>query len=332
MSPSATLCEICLRVAIITCPQCDNSRYCSHRCLKLGHKYHQLLCRSFKHLNNTNRPSPLHRRAIYLAVDEAHPRFIWLPFTRSYEMEIGDTYDMPVRGDLLGPHSFMDLIPIRRNKVLNRKLQDTVSVMVRDAGLIDGSALNRSVLSVLNGSPGVQFQWAGPMIVYGEKGTALDPNESRDLDMVDFRHLIDELSSRTDQSACGEETHVPLGAYALREIVCDAMADLPKSKVAKENSDEEKTSNKTAMQQPKLETVADVRSTEESQPVWFSKEEGITFFKTLGTWAYYCVLGMLAFQSARYVLPVLLVVARVSLRVLWWFIRKALFILIIKAL
>jgi hypothetical protein len=49
---------------------------------------------------------------------------------------------MPERGNLLGPNSFMELIPIRHNKILARKLQDTISLMVRDAGLIDGSALN----------------------------------------------------------------------------------------------------------------------------------------------------------------------------------------------
>jgi len=106
-------------------------------------------------------------------------------------------YDSPVRGDLLGQNTSMQLIPIRENDVLDRKLVDTISIMIREAGLIDGSAMNRSVLSVLKESLQDQYYWAGPIIVYGEKGTTIDPFESRDIDMADFRHFIDAFNLRT---------------------------------------------------------------------------------------------------------------------------------------
>jgi hypothetical protein len=36
-------------------------------------------------------------------VDEAEPRFVWLPFTRKYKKDYEAMYDSAVRGDLLGP-------------------------------------------------------------------------------------------------------------------------------------------------------------------------------------------------------------------------------------
>lgn len=106
-------------------------------------------------------------------------------------------YDSPVRGDLLGQNTSMQLIPIRENDILHRKLADTISIMIREAGLIDGSAMNRSVLIVLKRSLQAQYYWAGPIIAYGEKGTTIDPFESRDIDMADFRHFIDAFNLRT---------------------------------------------------------------------------------------------------------------------------------------
>jgi hypothetical protein len=67
-------------------------------------------------------------------------------------------YDSPMRGNLLGPNSFMQLIPIRHNATLKRDLDDTISLMIREAGLVDGSAMNQSVNSILKGQPQEQFQ------------------------------------------------------------------------------------------------------------------------------------------------------------------------------
>jgi hypothetical protein len=67
-------------------------------------------------------------------------------------------YDSPMRGNLLGPNSFMQLIPIRHNAILKRDLDDKISLMIREAGLVDGSAMNQSVNSILKGQPQEQFQ------------------------------------------------------------------------------------------------------------------------------------------------------------------------------
>ncbi|KAF2790573.1 hypothetical protein K505DRAFT_250916, partial [Melanomma pulvis-pyrius CBS 109.77] len=188
MASPAGLCEMCPKLASKTCTKCRSSTYCSHACRKRGWKEHKILCPSFSSFGNAARPSPMHRRAIYFPVDEANPRFIWLPFDRRYKKEIDDTYDSPVRGDLLGSNTGIQLIPIKNNIVLYRGLDHTITLMIREAGLCDGSAMNESVKNILGGSP---CTWAGPIIAYGEKGLAMDPNESDDLDMADFRHVID---------------------------------------------------------------------------------------------------------------------------------------------
>jgi hypothetical protein len=144
MAPTTSLCELCPKAATNTCIACGNSRYCSKKCQKRGHKQHKLLCSTFDTFNDTSRPSELHRRAIYFPVDEAQPRFIWLPFTRKYEADYEEMYDRPVRGNLLGPNSFMQLIPIRHNATLKRDLDDTISLMIRETGSVDGSAMNRA--------------------------------------------------------------------------------------------------------------------------------------------------------------------------------------------
>jgi hypothetical protein len=130
-------------------------------------------------------------------VNEAQPRFIWLPFTRKYVKDEKALYDRPVKGELLGPDSIMQIMFIRYNGVLERELSDTVQLMIRETSLVEGSVMNRSFNIVLKGRPQSQFQWAGPMIAYGAKGNGIDPYESKDIDMLDLRHLVDELNMRT---------------------------------------------------------------------------------------------------------------------------------------
>lgn len=203
MSSAADLCEMCPKAATSTCSKCDNSRYCSKACQKRGNKLHKVLCPSFKTFNDTTRPSPLHRRAIYFPVNETHPRFIWFPFERKHGQ-----YDSPVCGDLLGPRTMMQFVTIRANLTLDRRLEDTITIMVREAGLIDDSARNGSVAAVLTPLLRVQHQWMGPMVVYGEVGTAMYPNESKDIDMTDFRHLVDKLNAPTS-SGGGNVSNLP---------------------------------------------------------------------------------------------------------------------------
>jgi hypothetical protein len=238
MAPTTALCELCPKVATNTCIACGNSRYCSKKCQKRGHKQHKLLCSTFDTFNDTNRPSELHRRAIYFPVDEAQPRFIWLPFTRKYEADYEEMYDSPVRGNLLGPNSFMQLIPIRHNAILKRDLDDTISLMIRGTGLVDGSAMNQSVNTILKGQLQEQFPWAGPMIAYGEKGTSIDPFESRDIDMADFRNLVDELNVRTYLVRHGPATQVSdemLGSRQTHGSTPEAIDDKPASKSSTPN-------------------------------------------------------------------------------------------------
>lgn len=197
MAQSISFCDMCPKPASKTCAGCSSSKYCSRTCQRRSHEQHKLFCLTFDLFNGETRPSSLHCRAIYFAVDEPQPLFIWLPFKREYEDEIDDMYDSPLRGDLLGTDTFVQLLLIRDNALLQRRLDHTITIMVREAGMIEGSAMNQSVLSMFARPLRAQCEWAGPIIAYGKKGLAVDPNESEDLDMTDFQHLVIRLMKGT---------------------------------------------------------------------------------------------------------------------------------------
>ncbi|KAF1849080.1 uncharacterized protein K460DRAFT_278315, partial [Cucurbitaria berberidis CBS 394.84] len=197
----AELCEICNTPASMTCAGCDNSRYCSKLCRKRAWKKHKLLCSIFKEFSDDKRPTPMHRRAIYFPVDDDKPRFIWLEFERRFDDDLEDDepeddgYDYPQKRNLLGPNTAVEYKPIKHNDVLDRPLRHTISLMIREAGMIDGSAPNRSTPNCVDGSPQWPFRWYGPILAIGEEGLSIDPNRSDDLDMTDFRHIVDRLST-----------------------------------------------------------------------------------------------------------------------------------------
>jgi hypothetical protein len=76
------------------------------------------------------------------------------------------------------------------------------------------------------------------MIAYGEKGTSIDPFESRDMDMADFQNLVDELNVRTHLVRHGPATQVldeMLGSRQTNESTPGAMDNKPASKSSTSN-------------------------------------------------------------------------------------------------
>jgi hypothetical protein len=142
---------------------------------------------------------------------------------------------MPEQNDLLGLDTSVDFLEIKRNDVLNRELNSTFSLLVRTTRILQALAMNRSVLSVLNGSPQRElWHWVGPLIAFGWKGRGQDPSGSRDLDMLDFRHVVDKFQCRqipgppdspqviytppqTNLSATSETIYTPISDYSSRD-------------------------------------------------------------------------------------------------------------------
>lgn len=83
------------------------------------------------------------------------------------------------------------------NKTRSRSRSDVLTVYVREAGSIDGSLLNRSVIEVARGRY-MNLAWPGPLIAVRSRGLTLGDSELVDVDMVDFRDAVDLLCSYPD--------------------------------------------------------------------------------------------------------------------------------------
>jgi hypothetical protein len=160
------------------------------------------------------------------------------------------------------------------------------------------------------------------MIVYGEKGTALDPNESRDIDMADFRHLVDEIHCRTEQSVYAKENCMP----SRSDKVDRTSKALETGQIAGDCGVREMATS----QHLRFESDAGARSTKEVLQTMPLREENIALLKTVCTLVLYCVAVVILFKSVRYVLPVLMVLVKGFLRAMWWVVRKVAFLLFLK--
>jgi hypothetical protein len=69
-------CASCNSAGTERCGGCHDILYCSKACQQADWKVHKLLCKSFQDFQE--RPTKTSIRAIYFAVDEIRPRFVWL--------------------------------------------------------------------------------------------------------------------------------------------------------------------------------------------------------------------------------------------------------------
>jgi hypothetical protein len=160
---------------------------------------HKYVCEQFKATTTTNsRPSPAHKLALILPVDEAKPKLVWMKFTEKTDAAEDTIYESP-DFTYLGEGGSPQLLTISRAmKAANRQVQrfdfeDTVVIYLREAGMMDGSRTNTCVNALVKDTK--QFDWKGPLIVLGQPGTALDPLIHRDIVPMDVRLAIDYLRS-----------------------------------------------------------------------------------------------------------------------------------------
>lgn len=188
-SPNAVgLCTACNNTNGRHCARCKSARYCSTACQKADWPTHKLLCPTFSAFDASNQTTHEHFRAILFPADEEKPRYIWL-HCKWHSDEDGSSNQYPETGPFLGLG--LSMVPIQYNQVQKRNLSDTIYVCYRDTFLIDGSIPSKSVAAITATKPGQFHDWRGPIIVFGKVGLGIDPVKCKDIDMNDFRHVVD---------------------------------------------------------------------------------------------------------------------------------------------
>ena len=196
-------CNICDSPNAKACTRCGSARYCSPECQQTDWPSHRLLCPHY--LNQTGRLNPSYKRAILFPPDEASPKFIWV------ECKIGgddvgeDAEDgslwgsSQVRkhlgGSIGGYDAFPERLPIQWNLLRHRGLSNSLVVVCRSTFVIDGSKMNKSVIKASQGAAGHQGAagslWKGPIVALKKQGSDTDPHFPMDVDMRDYRDVVD---------------------------------------------------------------------------------------------------------------------------------------------
>ena len=115
----------------------------------------------------------------------------------------GTTFELSQEREYLGgrvgqydAHREMKLI--QRNILRNRDLPNTLQVTCRETFLIDGSQLNQSIVKATHGA--AAHTWKGPIVALKKQGLGMDPKRFMDIDMQDYRDVVDYFISYGDES------------------------------------------------------------------------------------------------------------------------------------
>ncbi|KAK8043446.1 hypothetical protein PG993_005876 [Apiospora rasikravindrae] len=183
-------CIICEKPDSPRCARCKSAFYCSKACQLIDWPVHGLLCGPFATFNTANRPTKDHFRAIVFLPNKYKPKFRWI-YCKWHELEYGYRYQCPEASTLVGEGCRVEQAILQSNPVSNRQLDDGITISFRDTFLVDGSARNKGVLSIITTQPGDYHDWRGPITAYGKVGPGSSQTHCRDLDMNDFHHIAD---------------------------------------------------------------------------------------------------------------------------------------------
>ncbi|KAI9050605.1 hypothetical protein LZ554_005764 [Drepanopeziza brunnea f. sp. 'monogermtubi'] len=179
------------------CGGCESALYCSTGCQKEDWKTHKLICDEFKTFPVANpRPSTDHKLALLLPEEGGNPKLLWFqthlmksPFagyeTIDYNQHLGDDGPSPEEINL---SMYLTSTYIGVEKYA---FDHTVSIQIRESGEFDGSLPNQCVSEMLKGKQG--YNWKGPIVVYSQPGTSIDPPTFLDVTAADLRIVVDFL-------------------------------------------------------------------------------------------------------------------------------------------
>ena len=188
-------CTICHSPTAKPCGRCHSARYCSLECQQTDWPSHSLLCSQYS--THTGRPDPSYKRAILFPPNDNKPQFIWIECRTEVSDETphatSEYESSQVKDHLGGKIGQYDAFPerksIQRNVLRDRDLANTLQVVWRGTSGIDGSQLNRSVVRATR--DGAVIPWAGPIIALRMNGPGSAPSHYMDIDMQDYRNVVD---------------------------------------------------------------------------------------------------------------------------------------------
>lgn len=189
----ASTCLLCGKASTHLCGRCKSTRYCSQDCQSDDWPAHKLLCKTFSRFDLTARPSDNHFRSIAFHHSQPKPQVVWVecPWQQVFDYD----WQTPNLRPFLGPGLSHDRVQVRRDVILQKLLPDTIDLCFREAFQNDGSRLNKSITAIIETVPGSSYQWHGSVVAVGRKGRVAGYPPCRDLDMNDFRHIVDHLVS-----------------------------------------------------------------------------------------------------------------------------------------
>lgn len=197
-------CTMCGKPASEICKQCCSTHYCSRACQVADWRVHKLLCPSFPDFQTP--PDDFSKRGIFFPVAGEGPKFVWIRF--DWCTENGENYQQVDIGEFLGDGHSADRLWVKTNKMRSRSRDDALTLFLREAGAVDGSSLNFSVVGATRDRY-VNICWPGPLLVLKTEGLKLGNSRLLDVDMVDLRDAVDVLCSYPNHDineAAPEET------------------------------------------------------------------------------------------------------------------------------
>lgn len=196
-------CTICASPSCSSkaCARC-HSKYYSLECEQTDWPSHSLLCSQFT--THTGRPDPSYKRAILFPSNETNPKLLWIECRIEDDDEYpGSTWESGQVHEYLGGtvgqyDAFPERKLIQRNILRDRNLANSLEVVCRETFLIDGSESNKSIIRATHGSTG--HTWKGPIVALKKQGLGMDPLRYLDIDMQDYRDVVDYFTSYGDES------------------------------------------------------------------------------------------------------------------------------------
>jgi hypothetical protein len=185
---------MCNCVATSFCKGCRRIWYCSKFCQKDDWPIHKLLCKTFTEFYHKNRPGPNHYRAIYFPVDETKPRFVWIDMGPQDILLDGEKHRaLGISEADLAKLQDDRLLEFIRGKEQNDVLKRQHQRICHMGGL---GPKNCSFVHV--GKHNKSLAKINAKLPEAMKGPHLYHGWLADLDLLDFRHIVDWVRTEFD--------------------------------------------------------------------------------------------------------------------------------------
>lgn len=180
------------------CPTCQSTSYCSKTCEKADQPAHKLLCRSPPAPDYYQQQQPYaSRQALLFPVKEQAPR--WAAYNAKHPPGFQYSYQNQYYAGRTPEHPATQLIfsegqdlTITGNALRARsRTHNQIEVYYTQKTPGEGSGLNLSVLGATQHR--AAHSWFGPLLAVKVALPATTPPQYLDMDMIDFRDVIDLL-------------------------------------------------------------------------------------------------------------------------------------------